>query len=409
MGALARQVAEKAASIQAQIAVLKGLAGKPATDAFASHVQMGSPIIDGAAGKGLGFARAVICRAQASLRPELGSAIEIARATNKRFGGVYGDRLESCVKALNETAAGAGGVFSPDEFSTDFIEILRPKCVLAEAGIRTITMSGQTLTRARQSVATTGAWRGENQAIAYSQPAFDSPQLNLKDFAILCAISNDLLRDQVMSADAVVRDDLVKVGLLALDIAGIRGLGSAYQPRGIRFWIPSTNVTGSNAATGTPTLQNAGYDIEKSLTGLLNNLNVPSKSRCLLMHSRTVGGMKQLKDGVGGFPLALELNTSKTLFGLPVHVSTQIPTNLSGGGSGGSLESEIYCIEAQEVEMGIGLNPTVEVSREAGYLDGNLVQQNAFANDQTLCRMVLRADVIMRHNVSGACVNGCTY
>ncbi len=409
MGALATKLMEQAAAMKSEMAVLRGLAGTPVTDLFASHVRMGAPIIDGKAGKGLGFARAVICRAQAAMRPELGSAIEIARKTNAKFGGIYGDRLESCVKALGETAAGAGAVFAPDEFSTDFIEILRPKCVLGEAGIRTIPMAGQTLTRARQSVATTGAWRGENQVIGYSQPAFDSPQLNLKDFAILCAISNDLLRDQVVSADVIVRDDLVKVGLLALDIAGIRGLGSAYQPRGIRFWIPSANVTGSNAATGTPTLQNAGFDIEKSGTALLNNANVPAKSRSMILHPRTTGGMKQLKDGVGGFPLALEINTHKTLFGVPFHETTQIPINLSGGGSGGSAESEIYVFEAQEIEMGIGLQPTVEVSREASYLDGNLVQQNAFANDQTVVRMVLRADVIMRHNVSAAVINGCTY
>ena len=412
MGNIARQLAPQLEAMNAQLAAMEAIASKPATKTFApaasDWVRMGGSVVDRSPeSKGLGFARAIICMAKAEReRLPVSDVIRRMEKAGMQFGV---NRLEATVKALGEGTASQGSVFSPDEFSSDFIELLRPMIALAKAGVRTIPMSGQSLTRGRQAVASVATWKGENQVATYSQPSFDSPQLNLKDLGIICAISNDLLRDQAVSADVIVRDDLVKQALLAIDLAGIRGLGTAFQPKGIRYWMPAGNVTGSQAATGTPTLQNAAYDIEVKGTALLNNQNVPAKSRAMLLHPRTTGGFKQLRDGVGGFPIAREINEHKTIFGVPFFETTQIPINLSGGGSGGSLESEIYVFEAQEIEMGLGLQPTVEVSREASYLDANLVQQNAFANDQTVIRMIARVDWIMRHNFSADVINGCTY
>ena len=408
MGAMAKQLAEMAENQTKQIAALEAIAKAPPSDHFGSNARFsgGVQVIESSE-RGLGFARAV--RAMAKAKLDGISPFDAADRLEKASGVKYGDRVKATVKALGESTAGAGGVFAPDEFSADFIELLRPQLALQKAGIRVIPMSGQSLTRGRQATASTLTWKGENAAITYSQQTFDSPQLNLKDAAILTAISNDLLRDQAVSADVIVRDDLVKVGLLGIDLAGIRGLGSAFQPKGIRYWIPSGNINGSQAATGTPTLQNAAYDIEVKGTALLNTQNVPSTKRVMILHPRTVGGFKQLKDGIGGFPIAMEINEHKTIFGVPFFETTQIPINLSGGGSGGSVESEIYIGEATECEMGMGLQPTVEVSREAAYLDSNSTMQSAFTNDQTVVRMILRVDFILRHNFAWDVINGCTY
>ena len=361
--------------------------------------------------KGAGFARAVKVLALSRLD---GISVETAlERLDKGSGQPYGEKLKACVstisKALGESTVAGGGVFAPDEFSADFIEFLRPMLALVKAGVREIPMSGQTLTRGRQSAASSATWLGENAAITYSQPAFDSPQLSLKKVAILAAISNDLIRDQAVSSEVVVRDDLVKVALLAIDLSGIRGAGTQFTPKGIRNAIPSTNVHGSQAAAGTPSLQNAAYDFEVQLTGLLNGLNVPMNKRVSLLHPRTLAGLRQLRDGVGRFPIAEEIDRSGTIFGLKFFPTTQIPINLSGGGSGTSVESEIYGGEAPETEMGIGMQPTIEVSREASFLDANGAQQNAFANDQTVIRMIARLDWILRHAFSWAVVNGTTY
>lgn len=414
MGALAKQVQELSKVTDGHIASLKAIAGGKVTDKISSGLRMGAAVIDSRPeAKGLGFARAVISKAQARLETDAGnpvSAIEMARRHDKAAGGIYGNRLEACVKALGESTTGGGGALSPDEFSTDFIELLRPATVLSQAGVRVIPMSGKiSLSRARQASAAVATWKGENAPATYSQQTFDSPQINLKDLMCITAVSNDLLRDADISTEIVVRDDLVKVGLLALDLAGFRGLGTQFQPKGIRYYIPSANLNSAKAGAGTPTLSNAGYDFERSLTALLNGLNVPATHRSCILHPRTTGGLKLLTDSVGGFPIAREINEKGTIFGLKFFETTQIPINLSGGGSGGSSESEIYVFEAPEIEMGLGMSPTVEVSRDAGYLDGASAQQNAFTNDQSVIRMILRADWIMRHNFSAAVVQGATY
>ncbi len=407
MGSMAKAVTELAKNQAAQIAALEATLKQSASSPFGALRFSGGEPAAHKAEKGLGFARAVRALAYAELNHL--DPMAAADTLDQKSGVKYGDKIKATVKALGESTVAAGGVFAPDEFSADFIELLRPELALIRAGIRRIPMSRQTLTRGRQALATSLTWMSENAPIAYSQPGFDSPQLSLKKAAILVALSNDLIRDEAVSSDVIVRDDLVKVGMLGLDLAGIRGSGAQGSPKGIRNWIPAGNVTGSSAGSGTPTLQNAAYDFEVKLTGLLNGLNVPQTKRVALLHPRTVSGLKQLKDGIGGFPIAREINEHKTIFGVPFQQTTQIPINLSGGGSGGSAESEIYVGEATEVEMGEGIQPTVEVSREAAYLDGSGTMQSAFDNDQTLMRMILRDDFILRHDFAWAVVNGCTY
>lgn len=383
-------------------------------------------------GKGLGFARAARIKAFAAREmipeekafelfkqraPSTGINHEAVKRSmglidEERFAKGFAGTVQSfdgtVERALGESTFAGGGVFVPDELSAEFIDILRAEVALLKMPIEKIPMARETLTFARESSATAPAWVGENSAVTYSDPQFDAPQLQLKKLGAQTALSNDLLRDASIAPDIILRNDLVKQATLALDIALIRNLGTSFSPKGIRYIMPAGNVVGSNAGSGTPTLTNALYDINK-LKSLLDTQNVPDMKRFLLGNPRTFLGMDLLRDGVGGTPLGAEMAALKTLRGLPFAKTTQIPVNLSGGGSGGSSESELYIGEGTEIIVGEGLQPTVEVVRFGTWVDANSNVQSGLAKDQTVIAIFLRYDIIQKHSVSTACINGCTY
>jgi HK97 family phage major capsid protein len=416
MGQIAETLKPKLAEISKQLeslqaAASKGVSGHGELILASGRFQGGTSAIDATdpyQGKGLAFARAVRVKiaAQVFNRSEDDVWHELK---NQDRAGLFTENVRKTTKALGESAFGGGGVFVPDELSLEFIDVLRPRLAMLKAGVERVPMSRETMTFARESAAAVPQWIGENQAAAYSQQTFDSPQLQLKKLAVLTAVSNDLLRDAAIAADVIVRNDLVKQALLALDLAMIRGLGSAASPKGVRYIIPAaTNVVSSQVGAGSPTYAFGLGDLYKCFT-VLDQANVPDVRRFFLFSPRTKNGLAQLKDGVGGTPFGREMAESKTLLGLPFFTTTQIPNNLSGGGSGGSLESEITCAEASELVYGEGMQPTIDVERNGTYLDQNAVIQSGLSNDQTAIRMILRADFIMKHQLSAVVIQGCTY
>jgi hypothetical protein len=92
---------------------------------------------------------------------------------------------------------------------------------------------------------------------------------------------------------------------------------------------------------------------------------------------------------------------------VPFFCTTQIPINLSGGGSGGSSESELYFVECSQWLMGMGLMPSIEVERNGAYYDG-ASQQSGMSLDQTVIRVILRADFTARHQQAATVVQGLT-
>lgn len=336
----------------------------------------------------------------------------------KRFEGIFKGSATSTdhfadipslqMKALGESTFGGGGVFVPDELSMEFIDILRPMIAMLKAGIERVPMAHETLTFARENVAAQPGWVGENAAVPFSEQQFDSPQLQLKKLGVLTVISNDLLRDASIAPDVIVRNDLIKQALLALDLALIRGLGGQFSPKGVRYVIAASQVINSVVGGGTGTYATALRDIN-NLKKTLAQANVPEVRRAWLCAPRTTLGFDLLTDQVGGTPLGNEMSQKKTLRGYPFFETTQIPVNLSGGGSGGSAESELTLLEASEWVMGEGMQPTVDIERNGAYADQNGTVQSGLSRDQTAIRLVLRADIIAKHAASATVGNGMTY
>src|SRR3990172_5475331 len=177
--------------------------------------------------KGIRAARFVRCLAASK------GNLEQAEKRAKKWWG----NEDEVTKALAAGDAQSGGVFVPPTFSTELIELLRNAAAVRSLGPRVMPMPNGTLTIPKQTGGTTVGYIGENTNISPTEITTGMLTLTWKKLAALVPISNDLLQFDAISADAVVRDDLVASMALREDLAFLRGDGLQNTPKGLLNWI----------------------------------------------------------------------------------------------------------------------------------------------------------------------------
>lgn len=323
------------------------------------------------------------------LKNSEGLAMELAEK-------VYKD-LSYFEKALNSTDLVSGGVLIAEEVASDIIELLRPLGV-----VRSLSRSRQITTGSfRQARVTAGAvarYKGEGTATNASQLTNDQIVPTPHILEALTAIS-DLLNDFTnQQAQRAAQEDLLLVTALREDKAFLRGAGTEFEPRGLLNFAANTFVQTSTAVADVRT------DI-RALIDFLGNANVAMVRPAFLMTTQSQGFLEDLKTA-GGESNEFSLSVNGNLRGRPVRETNNIPDNLGGGGD----ESEIYFADFDEVVIFDAIDSmTLRVSTEATYKDANGDDRSAFANDETVIKMLRAHDLIPRHNESIATMTGVTY
>lgn len=303
-------------------------------------------------------------------------------------------------KALAAGDATAGGFLIPPTLATDFIEFLRPQSIVRRLNPMILPMNQGTLTIPKLAGGATAAYIGENKAASLTQPQFGDLTLARKKLAALIPISNDLLRYASPSADVVVRDDMVAAIAQRSDKAFIRDDGTAFTPKGIRNWIPASNVITADASES---LQNTTNDLGRLVTALKGK-NVRMLRPGWMMSVRTEQYLLTKQTATGQFAFRDEMLGNKTLWGYQFGVTTQILDTLGSG-----HDSEVYLVDFADVVIGETLNLLIDVSMEAAYEDssGNVI--SAFSRDQTVVRAIQEHDIGMRHDFSAAVLSAVTW
>lgn len=143
----------------------------------------------------------------------------------------------------------AGGNLVPDELlAGSFIDLLRNRLALAQAGVTTLTGLQGNISIPRQTSAATAYWVGENVAPTESQQAIDQVNMTPKTVAAFVDYSRRLLLQSSIDVEGMIRNDLARVIALEIDRAAIYGTGSSNQPLGLTL----------TPGIGTETLTNAG-------------------------------------------------------------------------------------------------------------------------------------------------------
>jgi len=126
------------------------------------------------------------------------------------------DILKTAVDAGTTTdATWAGNLVFYQNMTSEFIDLLRPMTVLGRlAGFRRVPFN---ISIPRQTAGASVGWVGEGSAKPLSKGAFDRVTMKWAKAAGIVALTEELVRFSNPSAEALVRDDLLKVMATFLD------------------------------------------------------------------------------------------------------------------------------------------------------------------------------------------------
>ena len=162
---------------------------------------------------------------------------EVSEEASKRYGKPANGILvpnEVLKRDLTVGTATAGGnLVATDLLAGSFIDILRNRMAIMQAGMTVLSGLTGNISIPRQTAASTAYWVGEGSAPTESQQAFDQVNMTPKTLGGYTDFSRKTLLQASLDVEQFVRNDLAKVLALELDRAGIYGSGSSNQPTGL--------------------------------------------------------------------------------------------------------------------------------------------------------------------------------
>jgi len=166
--------------------------------------------------------------------------------------GVAGMRTMRAVQnALSEGTDAAGGYTVPTVVLPGILEALVPASSLLTAGAGMVFLEegAKSYTVAGIASVPTAAWRAENAALAEAEPTFRAVVATPRSLAFYFRVSRELLADSP-NLETALRTAIAQAFAKELDRAGLRGSGTAPEPRGILNTAGVQSVTnGANGAS----------------------------------------------------------------------------------------------------------------------------------------------------------------
>lgn len=302
-------------------------------------------------------------------------------------------------KAQNINTGSGGGFLVPTEISSELIEILLAKTVVAEAGATVMTgLTGSPFEIPTQETDITAYIVGENNSITESDATFGQKVLTPRSFAALVKLSKKSATMTNPNLEAWVRDRMAKKIALRMDLACLRGNGVGVEPLGI------VNTSGINTvAIGT----NGGrftFKTAQDVVTELENDNIDIDSAAFVSHPKVLNRMKneriaQFSADTGGAYVILPMTDQmlRDSLGYPFFKTTQLPTNLTKG-SGTNLSEVIF---GSWEDIWIGMWGSIELMASEHTSD-------AFAKNQIWVRAIQESDCVVARPTSFCLVNDAT-
>lgn len=301
-------------------------------------------------------------------------------------------------RALVAGIGASGGFIVGEEFHPEVIELLRNRAVVRKLGALVLPMEAGNLTMPRLQGGATAGYIGEAVALSASQESFGQVRFAARKLMALVPVSNDLLRFASPRADEVVLNDVIEQIAVAEDLAFIRGPGTEFSPKGMRYWATSANVL-TSAGTG---LANFVTDLE-AMESALESANVRMINPAIILNPRSKNSIKLLQSTTGQFVFRDEMKDG-TLDGYPYAHTNNISKTLGGG-----TQTEWYMADMADAVIAEVPGLEIEVSKEAAYLDSGGAMQAAFSQDVSVLRAIERHDFGMRHDASVAVMTEVAY
>lgn len=287
------------------------------------------------------------------------------------------------------TAAGSGGALVPENLSSDFIELLRPRSIVRKLGATVMPLPNGNLTIPRHTGGAVSGYKAENEPRNADTQTLDDVKLSAKTQMTIVPISNELIGKAGRNVESIFLKDMLAATATRQDKAFLRDDGTNNTPTGMRKTALDSGRVKAFSGDKTDILI-----IDQYLDSLI--LTLEESDSAMIMPAwglspRTAIYLAGLRDGNGNkvYP---EMAQGE-LKGYPYAKTTNIPVNLGTG----LAMSEIYFADFNDVIIGEAEEMTIDFSREATYNDasGNLV--SAYSRNQSVLRLVTGNDIGFRH------------
>ncbi len=219
--------------------------------------------------------------------------------------------------------------------------------IVVKAGARVLSgLQGNILIPAMTAGKSVTWASSENVAITAADPTFAQISLSPKDMGAVADISRRLLLQANPAIDGLVRDDLAVAIANGIDVAALNGSGASGQPAGL---LGNASIGIQAGGTNGLALTWANLTYLPQLVGAANRI-VDGAPMAFITNQQVFSHAARTVK-VSGYPTFLaqyEENLRQglgvgggTMMGYPVHISQNIPSNLTKG-SGTALSAAIF-------------------------------------------------------------------
>lgn len=289
------------------------------------------------------------------------------------------------------TPAQGGNLVATNLLAESFIEVLRNQTVLSILGATYLDGLVGNVDIPRQISQTATYWVGESGGLTESEGTFDKVSLRPKTVGALSKISRNMLLQATPAIEMIARRDLMAVGAIAIDLAGLSGSGSGNQPTGV------VNQAGVGSVVGGTNGANLSFDHIIQLKYTPRVGNAPAGNEGFALNSKSLGYLSTLKSSTGQYLWdpqgGLTANSPDKLKGASYAESQQLRSTLTKGTSAGIASELIYSRNWDELMIGqwgvteIAVNP---------------YDSTGFTQGDVILRMMQTLDVGVRHGASFA-------
>lgn len=235
-----------------------------------------------------------------------------------------------------DTTAGVGAAGIQTTLSTTYIDLLRNRMAVRQAGARVMTDMQGNFSIPRQNAATTLYWLAEGGSPTGSRPTIDQVPFVPRTAGAYTDITRRLAEQINTDAEMFVRDDMTQVVALGVDLAALNGTGQNNQPLGL-LQNASIAVTSAGTNGGDPT-----WALVVALETAVASANADIGSLGYMTNAKARGKMKVTPKIGTTFPIYLWADGDTPLNGYPAFVTNQLPSNLTKGSSTGVCSPLIF-------------------------------------------------------------------
>lgn len=320
----------------------------------------------------------------------------LGRAPSQELGFFMPTNVQFAQRAAYTVGTAGSGTTGGTLVATNllagsFIEVLRNKARVLQAGATVISGLVGNVDIPRQTGATATYWVTEGSNVSEAEATFDKISLSMKTIGTYSQVTRNMLMQSTPDIDMIARADLISQMALGIDLAALSGSGSSGQPLGV------ANVSGIGSVIGGTNGAQLTIDNLIDLETAVTFANAPEDSLAYLTNAKAVGWLKKIKSTTGQYlwtnnPNGRRDATPGEINGYGVLRTQQARSTLTKGTASG-ICSEIFFGAWSELIMG-----------EWGVLEivPNPYDTAVYKNGGVLLRALQSIDIGVRHAASFA-------